>query len=435
MEEQSSGVFGIKHLFSLKNQGGYIRSVAAITGFSESYSEGYVDSSFIRKDSYRHSYNYPAFRFSSLLNCRLSSQDIIRTGINIHLLGARMTQQRIASSGKIQDLVEPEAFGILYQAFVQLKNRISEKIELNSGFHSTVFSVNKDISIEPRAGIKWQFLPGMFLNAGMGLHSRVESFPVYYNRISNVSGKQDVLNNDLGFMRSLQFVLGSEILCLKELRFRIEAYHQELFKVPVIDKKSSTWSSINTSEELPSSDLTNKGKGYNKGIELTIDKSFSHNYYALITFSLFDSRYRAGNGFWYNTYYNTRFAGNILCGKDFVLGGSGKNIVGLNTKIFARGGYRYTPVNYQQSEAAGRVIYYTERTYGARLPNFFRCDGGFYYRRNSNSYTWLIMVDVQNLSSRRNVFRKKFSWINSGVVESYVYSLGIVPVLNLRVEF
>jgi hypothetical protein len=45
------------------------------------------------------------------------------------------------------------------------------------------------------------------------------------------------------------------------------------------------------------------------------------------------------------------------------------------------------------------------------------------------------MIDIQNLTGRKNVFRKKFSYSSGTIVESNVYSLGTVPVLNFRIEF
>jgi len=37
--------------------------------------------------------------------------------------------------------------------------------------------------------------------------------------------------------------------------------------------------------------------------------------------------------------------------------------------------------------------------------------------------------------NRKNIFRKRFSYENGAVVSRNVYSLGAVPVFNLRLEF
>jgi hypothetical protein len=42
---------------------------------------------------------------------------------------------------------------------------------------------------------------------------------------------------------------------------------------------------------------------------------------------------------------------------------------------------------------------------------------------------------LQNATNRKNVFRRKFNFENGRVVSYDVLSLGIVPVINFRLEF
>ena len=435
MQEQGSSVFGIKHLLPLKNGAGYMRSVVAYTGFYDTYSEGYVDSSFVRTNSYHHRFSYPALRFSFLLNNKLSASATLRTGINLQFLGADMKDIRLNSSGKYDKLVAPSAFGLLYQVYTQLQNRITENLEINSGVHVMVFSINKDINIEPRIGLRWQIASGKFINAGLGLHSRTEAFPVYYTLIRNSNGVLMTLNEDLAFSKSLQFVVGMDLAITSNIRLRAEAYNQRLYDIPIINKSTSTYSAINTAEELPASDLLNKGLGYNRGIELTLERSFSKNYYFLFTASIFKSKYQPGNGNWYNTYYNTSFVSNFLAGKDFYFGPDKRNSIGINTKFLTRGGYRYTPVDHVKSIKSKKIIYDASKTYDSQLPDFFRIDGGINFRRNNRGFSWIVMLDVQNISNRNNVFRKRFSYNSGEIITSNDYSIGTVPVFNFRVEF
>lgn len=435
IQAQGSAVLGIKHLLTLPGGMGFIRSVVAYTNFYDIYSEGFVDSSFVRTNSYHHNYRYPALRFSFLMNNKLNSKNTIRTGINLQFLSARMEDIRLNSSGLYDNRVSPNAFGVLYQFYTQLKSRITENFEVNSGVHAMMFSVNEDINIEPRLGFRWQFAPGNYFNSGVGLHSRTESFPVYYTLIKNNYGIPEPLNKDLGFSKSFQLVSGLDLAITGNLRLRIEAYNQNLFDIPIIYKTNSTYSAINTSEELPASYLTNKGLGYNRGIELTLEKSFSKNYYFLFTMSLYKSKYKPGDGNWYNTYYNTTFVSNFLAGKDFYFGRNKRNSIGINTKSLIRGGYRYTPVDLAKSLESKKIIYTTSQTYATRLPDFIRIDAGINFRRNNPGFSWIIMIDVQNVTNRKNVFRKRFSYQNGAVITNNVYSIGAIPVVNLRIEF
>ena len=435
MQKQGSTVFGIKHLLTLPTGKIFIRTVLAYTGFYDNYSEGYVDSSFVRTNSYYHNYKYPALKFSFLLNNKFSSKFIMRSGVNVQYLKASMDDARLNSAGLYDPLVSPEASGVLFQIYTQLKNRITENLEINSGFHIMSFSVNKETSVEPRLGFRWQFIPGKFFTIGFGLHSRIESFPVYYNLVKNNYGITEALNKHLGFSKSLQSVTGFDIAVTRDIRVRIEAYSQKLFDIPIIYNINSKYSAINSSEELPASALRNKGLGYNRGIEITLEKLFSKNYYYLFTLSLFESKYKPGDGTWYNTYYNNSFVSNLLLGKDFYFGRNKRNSIGINTKSLFRGGYRYTPVDMAKSLKSKKVIYASLQTYEAQLPDFIRIDGGINYRRNNPGFSWIVMLDAQNITNRKNVFRKRFSYVNGNIETKNDYSLGVVPVLNFRIEF
>lgn len=435
MQRQGSAVFGIKHLFTLPRAKGFVKSVVAYTGFFDNYSEGYIDSSFVRTNSYEHNFNFPALRFSVLMNNKLSAKNTLRTGFNAQLLWADMEDLRLNSTGLYDQLVSPDAFGVLYQFYAQLKNRITEKFEVNSGIHAMDFSINGKLGLEPRFGFRWQFAPGKYFNSGMGFHSRIESFPVYYGLIKNSGGFREALNRNLGFSRSFQLVTGFDLSVTRNIRLRLEAYYQRLYKIPIIRKITSTYSAINTSEELPQSLLDNSGLGYNRGIELTLEKSFSNNYYFLYTASLFESKYKPGDGNWYNTYYNTSYVSNLLAGKDFYLGQNKRNTIGINLKSIIRGGYRYTPVDEAKSIKSKKIVYATLQTYSEQLPDFIRIDGGINFRRNNPGVSWIVMVDVQNVTNRKNIFRKRFSYENGSVVTKFDYSIGIVPVVNIRLEF
>jgi hypothetical protein len=434
MEEISTTVTGIKHLFPLPGGNSFLRSVIAFTSYRDSYSEGFVDSSYNRTNSYFHDFRYPAFRLSEMLNSRITGRTFLRTGINVQYLLARMEDVRQNAAGNYDTLVSPSASGLLLEYYAQVKSRVTENFEFIYGFHTMSFSVNGEMTVEPRAGLRWQASPGKFFNAGIGLHSRIESFPVYYNLIKNDFSEYIPLNKDLHFSKSFHSVAGVDLSVAKNMRLKMELYNQSLFDIPIVNNYNSRYSSINSAEDLPSAKLENLGLGYNRGIEFTLEKSYSSNYYFLFTFSLFDSKYLAGDKKWYNTYYNNSFVSNLLAGKDFYFGSTKRNCFGINLKSLYRGGYRYTPIDQEKTIRYKRIIY-SSQTYGERLPDFLRVDGGISYRRNNPSFSWVVMADVQNLTGRKNVFRKKFSYSNGNIVESNVYSLGAVPVLNFRIEF
>lgn len=435
MEKQSTGTIGLKHLFVLPNSKSYIKTVIAYTTYTDKYYEGYVDSSYKLKRSYYYSYNYPSIRFSILGNHKFSARYSFRAGFDYNYLTANMENFRQVADNVYDTLVAPEAYGNLIQEYGQLKSRVTNNLELNWGLHILHYSIDHQTSVEPRFGMRWQFAPGRAFIAGIGLHSRTEALSVYYANIKSTSGSRYTANKEMGLSKALHFVGGIDFNLRNDIQLRIEGYYQNLFNVPIVNIITSQYSTINSAERLPDAILENAGTGYNRGIELTLEKAFTKNYYFLITGSVFNSKYKAGDHRWYNTYYNTRYVTNLLIGKDFPFGMGNRNSIGINAKYVIRGGYRYTPVDIPKSLKSKKIISDVSRTYESQLPAYIRLDAGINFRRNNPRFSWILMLDIQNATNRENVFRKKFFYQNGQIGFYEELSLGIVPVFNFRVEF
>jgi outer membrane receptor protein involved in Fe transport len=71
-----------------------------------------------------------------------------------------------------------------------------------------------------------------------------------------------------------------------------------------------------------------------------------------------------------------------------------------------------------------------------QMPYYLRFDLGMKYRRNNPRYSWIISLDIQNLTNRQNVVSYE-SLIdpNNKIIPNPETGIGIIPVLNLKVEF
>jgi len=435
MEEQSSVTLGLKHYYVIPGGKTYIRSVLAYSSFSDYYHEGYIDSSYVLTDSYYYDYKYPSIRYSLTANHKFNARHSLRAGFNYNYMSGDMVNYKMNSIGIFDTLVAPHDEATTLQSHVQWKYRTPTGLEINTGIHLLHFSLNGETSIEPRIGLRLQLWPGSAFIAGFGIHTKTESLAAYNVLIKNEAGIRTTLNHDLELARANHWVAGFDLSFKNDIRLRIEGYIESLYNIPIVNEISSRYSTLNTAERLPEQILENAGTGKNTGIEITIEKSFTRNYYFLITGSLFDSWYTAGDNKRYNTLYNTKYVSNILAGKDFCFGSNKRNIIGINSKVIARGGYRYTPVNDSRSLKLKRIIYLNSLTYSEQLPDFLRIDAGISYRRNYPKSSWIIMLDVQNATGRRNVFKRRFSYENGKIVTSDIFSLGAVPVFNFRIEF
>ncbi|MGZ4057063.1 MAG: TonB-dependent receptor, partial [Bacteroidia bacterium] len=132
----------------------------------------------------------------------------------------------------------------LIQPFVQIKYKPTDKVTFNVGLHAQYLTLNGSSSVEPRAGIRWNFTNTQCLSFGYGMHSQMQANYIYFHQIINSNGQNEMVNKDLGFTRAQHFVLGYEKKLKRSSRFLIETYYQMLYDVPV-DTMRSSYSLLN----------------------------------------------------------------------------------------------------------------------------------------------------------------------------------------------
>ena len=268
------------------------------------------------------------------------------------------------------------------------------------------------------------------LSFGVGLHSRVDAVSTYVSYQS----QNKLPNKNLDFSRALHAVAGYNFSFYKDFRLKTEIYFQYLFNVPIgADAANKTFSILNYDDGFVNIPLKSKGKGYNYGLELTVEKFFSKNYFFMFTTSLFNSKYKGADSEWRNTTYNVNYVLNALGGKEFVVGKKKNNIIGINAKIIWRGGNRVTPVDLAKSIAANETVYLTDKAFTEKLPDYFRIDFGASFRRNRKKYSWVFSFDAQNMINRNNVAARIYN-PETQMIETKT-NLGIVPVFSWKVEF
>ena len=126
--------------------------------------------------------------------------------------------------------------------------------------------------------------------------------------------------------RAAHYVLGYEQMITPSLRTKAEVYYQSLFDVPIIDSANSSISGINSYDGYADVPMKNNGTGYNYGAELTIEKYFTNQWFMMVTSSVYQSKYVAGDGKERNTMWNGNYVNNFQGGKEFNLRKPGRVI-------------------------------------------------------------------------------------------------------------
>jgi hypothetical protein len=218
----------------------------------------------------------------------------------------------------------------------------------------------------------------------------------------------------------------------QNLRLKTELYYQRLFNVPVSAADTNSTSTLNIISEFVTEPLVNNGKGKNYGLEISLEKYLSNNFYYLLSNSLYQSKYTALDGVERNTRFNGNHITTLLAGKDFVSERKSK-VFGVNIKTIYAGGLRTTPIDVEASREKGYTVFLKDQAFAKQNPSYFRTDLRLSLKWNRNKRTNTLSLDVQNLTNRQNVYGEWFSKQEGKVV--YSYQNGLIPILNYKVEF
>ncbi len=191
---------------------------------------------------------------------------------------------------------------VVFQSFIEWKHRFTNDLTLYSGLNYLHFFMNHSYALEPRTSLKWRFKENQSLSIGYGLHSQLQPFFYYLVKTSLTDDIWDrdnysQTNREMGFTKSHHLAFGYDYSISRNLRLKAEIYHQSLYDIPV-ESRESPFSLINVGagDEFPRIDsLVNNGTGRNNGVEFTLEKFLSNNYYFLITTSLLDSKYEGSD--------------------------------------------------------------------------------------------------------------------------------------------
>ncbi len=317
----------------------------------------------------------------------------------------------------------------------QFLHDFNKNIELTLGLFNQFSLLNNSLSVEPRAAIKYSLNQNSNLSFAYGLHSQTQPGNVYFHQtlIDTTNQTYKLTNADLDFSKSHHFVLGYNVNFRRNFNLKTEIYYQNLFNIP-IEMKNSHYSVINYGAdyyEVVNDSLENKGKGRNYGVELTLEKYFSDNYYFLVTMSLFNSEYLASDNIWRNTVYNSNFVFNVLGGYEIKL--PKQQTLTINANVVYSGGLRNIPIDLEKSKIDGCTVYDFDNAYKHKNPNFFKANIKLLYRVNLKKWSYECGFELTNITNRKNIWRQTYDAETQAIKTDY--QSGIMPGGLFRLYF
>lgn len=421
------GSVGLSHKINV-GENSYLQTNATFSGSLNDMHADRLDDALKPHPDMRLQNGSATAAFASTLNHKFSPKLYLRTGFiakNIFYdLDLSGTQNYIPET--YRTLIQQEGEAYAAEAFAQIRFHLSPAVTLNAGVHGNYFGVNEELTAEPRFALQWNVQPNHTISLGYGIHSRAEELRIY---LLQVEGKQP--NKELPISKAHHAVLGYDWRISSRTRFKAEVYHQHLYDIPGVE--SSSYSLINFKQDYTFNKvLVNNTKGYNYGVDLTLERFMHDDYYYLLTASLFDSKYKGGDKQWHNTRYNGNYVANALFGKEFFFK-KNTRVFDLNVRLSVVGGERYTPADEAKSKQQKMIVEDESRIFENQLPPLFYADLGINYRINHRKASSLFSVNIKNLVGTPVYEGIDYNY-RTGEVQ-ITKSTYILPVLSYKIEF
>lgn len=329
------------------------------------------------------------------------------------------------------------------------------------------------MSLQPFAELRYNWSPNWFLNPGIRLQFDSQNEKVYaeprlellrrlsagsnlqfsYSLLSQPTLNQPHLmpalfigddnSRSLEPVRSHYTAVGYENNWGGRTLLKTKAYYQYFSQAPVgvLNGSSSqasimnqSFSALNVVEEYALWPLVNEGRGRIYGLDASVQRYFTGDFYYLVGFSLFDATYKDAAGVRRNMRFNSRHNINLTAGKEWAAYKEDyRRIWGVHIRSLYHGGHWYTPVDEKASARAGTTMPDYGRAYEERLPRYFTFDIRLSHTREKEKYQRIWSIDIQNVLNRQNIGWYYYDQLLEQVQPAY--QLGIIPVLAYRIEF
>lgn len=375
------------------------------------------------------------------INKKLSSRHTLKLGVvnNYYSLNhVDSSRQYPPTKQNWQHRINYDGSTNLLQGYMQYKYRPGDAWTFTAGLHAQYLSHNGSKALEPRVAMKYSMDPVNNFTMGYGLHSQLQPLYQYFSHLP-VNSSDEMHNYDVGFTRSHHTVAGYEHIFSRSLKLRTEVYYQYLFNIPIETRTGSSFSGLNQGSSfsrLFPDTLVNAGTGYNYGLELTIEKAFSDNYYVMFSGAVFDSKAKGNDGVYRDTDYSSLFATNLLAGYEKKLGKNSTLLTGI--KVTYTGGRRYSPPDIAASNTIGDLIVIDSLRNTEKFKNYFRTDIKLGVRINARKLTHEIAVDLVNILNTKNILSQTYNHdLAAQGAYPFVqqYQLGFLPLFYYRIDF
>ena len=374
----------------------------------------------------------------SKIEHRFSYTSLIEAGVKYDLYNVNYLEKESYSDerGIFTNVDEKGNFG-LWRAYAQYRQNIASRLILTGGLHGMYLDMNNTYSVEPRFGARYTPVPKHTFALAGGLYSQMIPRSFYFIRTLTPQGEIELSNKKLGFMKSAHADFSYSWSFASDWHFKAETYYQWLYNIPVKNDPNETYTILQAGGAgenviMREGNLVNKGTGKNYGIEFSIEKYMSKNYYLLFNSTLYRSTYTNGfNKKEWSTVFDGKYLFNLASGYELTLKKGWTLFADVKSSL--AGGTRYTPVFEEESKQQRRLVYDNSRINELQVRYYFRTDLRIGYRKNWKRFTDELAIDLQNVTNRKNIYGLSFD-LNKGTYSEMLLQ-GFMPMVTYRVNF
>jgi hypothetical protein len=431
LDAAKTGMIGISHSISLGKKT-FLKTMYSVNGYTYREENNRLDKFngpliYTRNNSFTETNGI----WSVVLTHKFNSRHLLKVGAYTSAKNFDLTQRETVSN-VLRDKVKSTGDTRLTNYFIQWKWSPSNRLSFLAGMHAQQFALNKTSVVEPRLGIKWITGNNQFLSAGVGFHSQIQPLGNYFARIK-IGADSVQPNKGLEFSRAAHYVLGYSIAPAPNWNVKVEAYYQWLFSIPVSALVKNSFSLLNQDDDFAIAALNNQGSGKNYGLEITLERYLSDQFYLLGSLSLYESAYLPSDKIWRSTRFNSNSTFTFLMGKEWNLKGKRTSTFSVDCKLIYAGGVRVTPIDLAKSIAQKTTVLDNTRIYEDKLNNIWRVDLQTEWKVQYGKKTGSLIAGVQNLFNRKNPVSQSYDPVTKQI--KYNYLLGLIPVVGYKVDF
>jgi hypothetical protein len=429
------GVIGANHFIPVGEQS-YLKSTVAYSFNNSELVENRPYQSELLKEFYNAKLKNQTTRLATTLHHKFNSKHRIQVGVlySISDFDFKDKYFNISQNEYLNGQTNDGAANFS-QGFISWQWRVTELLTAVNGVHVSKSDLNSKVFIEPRMALKYQLNETQILTAGLGMHSKMASLPNHYANVYQLDGNFSTPNKNLELMQAAHYVVGYENSLKKNLFLKVEAYYQHLYNIPIENKVGSQYSLINQNDFFVDKALLNDGEGQNIGLEITLERNFSNQFYYLFTTSLYDSKYKAKSGGWKVSRYNGNFAGNFLLGKEFSVGKDKQKdkTIGINSRVTLLGGRRYTPIDLAASIQQGEEVEIGGELFSKKAPDVLYLNLAVSYRVNKAKVSHEVKLDIQNIANSETPIDYFYNKATMEIEE--ISQLSLLPIIKYTINF